>query len=584
MEQEDTPKLDLGSLGSFDFSPSWAKKDAGVTVGKVRPERTPSGEGDPQDERRPQGERKSFGDRKPFGERKPFGDRKPFGERKPFGDRKQSFGDRKQSFGERKPFAKKPFDRAPRAVERPLELDVKVLPETKALGTIIRKLQGDVHAYKLKDLAYFFLDNPQSVLLKITPKAQPAQPSQAAQAAQPTFFQCRACGFASTREDDVLAHALAAHLSDYYDAKEIEVEPPKGNFNCVAKCGLSGVLLGPPNIHEFNATVREMIRTKYPDMSEEQYRSHIEMVRDADAIEEWRKGATKKTVFFPKGQADTEGAASLSREQAEGEFRRTVLPSLVDHPKHLMLTADVALKSPVKPLVWAVNDALEAERRAPYGMCFALHGAFRHRKLNFFRANDARGPEFVTSADLKPFDAAHAIPELAALAKFIGENPCCDRTELPPGEDTLKLLQWLVSTGHVVAFAKMGVYSAVEKFPKYGPQWKKRAAKRAPAAEAPAAEAPAEAPVAETPAAPEPEPEPPVAPEPEPPVAEAPAAPEPEPEPPVASESEPPVEAPAAPEPEPPVAPEPEPPATPATPETPESTEPSEPTQPSESL
>ena len=243
-----------------------------------------------------------------------------------------------------------------------------------------------------------------------------------------------------------------------------------------------------------------MIRTRYPDMSEEQYRSKIEMVRDPETIEAWRKGAVKKTVFVPKGQAEVEGVATLTREQAEGEFRRTVLPSLIDRPKNLMITADVAMKSPVKPLVWAVRDALELERRSPYNMCFALRGAFHHRKLNFFRANDARGPEFVTSAELKEFDAAHAIPELAAVAKFIAEHPCCDRTELPTDEGTLQHLQWLVSTGHVVAFAKMGVYSAVEKFPKYGPQWKKRSAKTAapqpaaeaaPAAEKPAAEAPA---------------------------------------------------------------------------------------------
>ena len=482
MEQEDTPKLDLGSLGSFDFTPDWARKGAGVTVGKVRPERA-------------DGERKPFGDRKGSGERKPFGDRKVFGDRKPFGERKGP-GDRgKPRFAER---------------PRPLDVDVKVLPESKALGTVIRKLQGDCHAYKLKDLAYFFLDNPESVLVKVAPRTQQAQPGQPAQQQAQRFFQCKACGFASTEEGDVVEHALAAHLADYYDPKEIEVEPPKGNFNCVAKCGLSGVLLGPPNIHEFNSTVREMIRTRYPDMSEEQYRSHIEMVRDAEAIEEWRKGATKKTVYFPKGQADVEGAAPMTREQAEGEFRRNVLPSLVDRPKHLMITADVAMKSPVKPLVWAVRDALEAERRSPYGMCFALRGALHHRKFNFFRANDARGPEFVTSAELKEFDASHAIPELASVAKFIAEHPCCDRTELPEGEGVLQHLQWLVSTGHVVAFAKMGVYSAVEKFPKYGPQWKKRAKKdeTLPAKEPPAEpeasaaqETPAqqEAPAAETP-------------------------------------------------------------------------------------
>lgn len=427
METEDRPVLDLGAI---DFTPDWAKRDAGVSVGHVKSEReTP--------------ERKSFGDRKGFGERRPFGDKK------------------------KSPQGPRSFERRPRDVERPkpLDVDVKILPETKALGTIIRKLQQDFHAYKLKDLAYFFLDNPSSVLLKITPRAG----SQAE--GQRLFRQCKACGFASTSEDDVVQHILTAHIGDYYEIKEIECEPPKGNFNCVAKCGLSGVLLGPPNIHEFNGVVREMIRTRYPNMTEEQYRSHIEMVRDSEAIEEWRKGAVKKTVFVAKGAG--EEAPQLTREQAEAEFRRNILPSMLETPKNLMITAEMALKSPVKPLVWAVRDALEAERRTPYNMCFALRGAFHHRKLHFFRANDARGPEFVTSAELKEFDAAHAIPELAKVATFIAEHPCSPRVDIVTDPEIEKHLVWLVSTGHVVAFTN-GVYSAVEKYPKYGPQWQKR--------------------------------------------------------------------------------------------------------------
>ena len=266
----------------------------------------------------------------------------------------------------------------------------------------------------------------------------------------------------------------------------------------MAKCGLSGVLLGPPNIHEFNAVVKEMIRTRYPEMSEEQYRAHIEMVRDAESIEAWRAGATKKTLFFAKGTADQEGAQGLSREAAEGAFKRTILPSLVETPKRLMITAEMALKCPDRALQRAVREALEIERRSPYGMCFALRGAFHHRKLHFFRANDARGQEFVAGVEYKEFDVEHAIPELAAAAKFVAEHPCCDKSEFPSEADFEQHLNWLVTTGHVVAFTN-GVFSAVEKFPKYGPQWKKRPAKpaaaaasAAPAEEAPVAEAPAE--------------------------------------------------------------------------------------------
>ena len=243
---EDSSILDLGSI---DFTPEWARKSAGVSVGKVRPV---ADEGQGRDSGRgPRqfGERRQPGDRKQFGDRQP-GDRKQFGERKSFGDRKQ-FGERRQP-GDRKPFA-------PR--ERPLDVEVKLLPETKALGAIIRRIQQDIHAYKLKDLAYFFLDNPSSVLAKITPRADAAE--------APTFRQCKACGFAALDEGALVEHILAAHLGDYYEAKEVECEPPKGNFSCVAKCGLSGVLLGPPNIHEFNSVVRDMMRTRYPDMTEE---------------------------------------------------------------------------------------------------------------------------------------------------------------------------------------------------------------------------------------------------------------------------------------------------------------------------
>ncbi len=426
------------NLGALDFTPDWARKDAGVKVS--------SGSGSP-----------SFA--------KATEDRRASG----FGHRDENRGKRPERTsgpGAREKGGKPRFDR-PRRPERttpppkPLDAEVKILPEQKALGVIIRRLQGDFHAYKLKDLAYFLLDNPESILLKVTPKDPEAV----------KFCQCGACGFASTDEQDVIAHIVGEHLGDYYAEETIDCEPPKGNFTAVARCNLGGELLGPTNIHEFNSVVKAVWREKYPKMGEEEFRSHIEMVRDAETIEAWRQGATKKRVYFAK--SDTEKAKPLTREQAEGEFKRVMLAQMVSRPKTLSITADKALKSPVKPLVYAVKDALRAEERAPYNMCFALRGAFHSRKLRFFRANDPRGPEFVTSADLKEFDSAHAIPELAKIADFVKEHPCLPKADIVKSPEDEKHLNWLVSTGHIVAFVN-GVFSAVEKHPKYGPQYQKR--------------------------------------------------------------------------------------------------------------
>ena len=62
MSEENGTILDLGS---FDFTPAWAKKEAGVSVGKVRPARP------------------SFGDKKPAGDKKPFGKEQPTAPRAP---------------------------------------------------------------------------------------------------------------------------------------------------------------------------------------------------------------------------------------------------------------------------------------------------------------------------------------------------------------------------------------------------------------------------------------------------------------------------------------------------------------------
>ncbi|MBR7180990.1 MAG: hypothetical protein IKD42_05195 [Kiritimatiellae bacterium] len=422
--ENDNPQL--FDIGSFDFTPDWAKKEEKVTLSTGAKREFSSG-----GEARPRQEKKA-----PRLSR----DRRP----------------------ERR-------DRPVKSASPRVEFEVKALPEPSALGTIIRKIQQSSQAFKLKDLAYLFLDNPSSVLLKITPKDKTLSP----------FRQCKACSFASDDESEIAEHAVSAHLGDYFEKKEIECEAPKGNFACVARCSLTGVLLGPPNVHEFNSVVKETAARL--GMSEADYRTKIEMVRDSEAIEEWRKRASKKTVYVEKGAAEGE---TLSRIEAEARFRRTIMRELVASPKTLMVPASSALASRWGDLRRAAAAKLEAERRAPAEMCFALRGAFHHKNLRFFRVNDNHGQEFVTSVEYKVFDAAHAIPELAGVARYIACHPCRARNAIAPDAETAKHLDWLVSTGHVVAFSN-GVYSEVEQHPKYGPQWQNKTIRPADGADEP---------------------------------------------------------------------------------------------------
>ena len=460
--EQDAGAVDLSGIGSFDFTPDWAK-------------------GKPDDKSRyarfePREEREERTDRGRAGARPSRDDDR--GGRPRFGDGKKSGGGFRPAGGPR--FAGGPRsraadgDRGPRREFRPfvkpLDAEVRILPSQKDLGGIIRKIQTSHLAYPMRQLERLFLENPGSCMLRVTPRGEAAETVH--------FHQCKACGAVAFSEDELAAHLIAAHLGDYWTAEEVECEPPKGSFTCVAKCGLSGELLGPPNLHGYDARIREMIRTRYPSMSEAAYRARIEIVRDQEAVEAWRQSATKKTVFRKKGEAD---APAVEREVAEMEFRMQIAPSMMSTPKAVDVPADMALKASDRAFVFACRDAIEFEKRRPRNLTFALHGAFHHRKLEFFRANDPRGPEFVVAVKPVPLDTTHAVPELAALVKYVEAHGEVTRAELlaalaegdeKKAADVKSHIAWLVEKGHLVGFSD-GMLTIPAKFPKHTPPGRK---------------------------------------------------------------------------------------------------------------
>lgn len=467
-EIADGKAVDLSSLGSFDFAPSWTAGEK--VVAKAGGGGFRDGEDDrPPREQRPQ---RRFGDGKPSGDRPPRRDDRP---RKPF-DR----NDRP-----RKPFGRDGKDGGHRGFVRrepvkPMDAEVRVLPGQKELGGIIRKMMTGYVAYPLKQIALFFLDHPEACHVKVTPKDPETR-----------FHVCKACGFSCATAEALDAHILSAHLGDYYVAEEIEVEPPSGQFGCVVKCGITGELLGPPNLHGYNAAVSAMAQKL--GMGESAYRARLVTVRDADSVEAWRKGATKKTVYRLKvaeaaapaqdgsgeSAAEVPSASAFELEQAEAAFRRDIMPQLKGVAKSSDMTLEQALKSADLPYLFAVRDAIARERRFPASLFFALRGAFHHRKLSFFRANEPRGQEFVCAAKPTPLDVVHAVPELVTVVKYVEEHPFCSVAELP--QEMKGHLGWLVEKGHVIQYFN-GLLALPEENPKFRNQQPK---KGAPAKDAP---------------------------------------------------------------------------------------------------
>ncbi len=353
---------------------------------------------------------------------------------------------------------------------------VSFLPERRGLAPLAHRLARSIRAYSLFEVSALFLSKPDYFAVKLD--LQDNAPADA------SLFQCAECKAVFLDREQAAVHAFARHFDKVCRKEEKAVEPPKGNFVCVARCTLSGTLLGPPNHHGFNDRVMEIHRLRYPDMPFEEYRKRIENVHDAQMIEAWKAEMTKQVVYH-FGEGDK--AVSFERfAEAEAYFREHRLPGMVREGRHFVMSgADIHGLEDAR-LRRFVEDCLQREMRFPLRLSITLRLAFRHLGLHTFKSGD--GHTFLTAVVPNPIDPTTAVPLVREILEFIGAHPGCTTQELiaglrpdlsqaapasvpPEGEpavlpaegtvpaavsfennEVTTQLRWLVEKGHVIEF------------------------------------------------------------------------------------------------------------------------------------
>jgi hypothetical protein len=259
----------------------------------------------------------------------------------------------------------------------------------------------------------------------------------------------------------LVAHVLKHHLAEYFDVEEKVSDPPAGQFVCVAKCGLSGQLLGPPNHHSYAEKIHEIHYTRYPDMPLEEYKSRIQMIHDPALIEQWKEESRKQTLYRRKKAGEAPGTP-MKLIEAEAIVTKEIAPTTVQETRRVTLPATVAREIEDRSLMVAVREAWQKENRFPLTLTIALRGAFRHRHLHVFKAG--KGIDFVSSVQPVPLDADHTVEPIRQVLNYLRELPGCTRKDLieallpgkaadaPEIKTVLTPLAWLIERGHIIEF------------------------------------------------------------------------------------------------------------------------------------
>ena len=116
------------------------------------------------------------------------------------------------------------------------------------------------------------------------------------------LYRCRKDGSVwLSKEDAIQGFWNGQWRKEFYEQVFRDAEPPKGNFQAVAKCGLSGEYLGPPNYHGYQSSIMQMHRERYADMSIDAYKRKIRMEHGEEAVAAWMEKMSKKVQYRPTG-------------------------------------------------------------------------------------------------------------------------------------------------------------------------------------------------------------------------------------------------------------------------------------------
>ena len=352
---------------------------------------------------------------------------------------------------------------APLEEVEPAAVQIDFLPEERAFTKVIQQIKQGHTAYPLFGLARMFLERPERHRLRIRSLDN-----------NKMLYQLDNHGPVALERPALERIAFSEKRDEFYATEMVEKEPVKGNFTSVARCTLSGRILGPTNYHTFQKTIRSLYDQRFSRrMSFEEYRRTIEITTDPTIVNQWKEEARKVMTFRTK-ESDSpltfETLSAVEQHFRENYFQKVVKPCLAaeiygDHVRHL----------PDRSVVAAIRKARDRENRFPAQMAGALRHGLNQAGLHVFKHK--KRILYISTVRPQLFDPNQASlsPGLAAILAALRSHPRITRKQLAekvlanlvgdqnrdgsgPEYAQAKTnlasdLLWLAKAGHVIEFS-----------------------------------------------------------------------------------------------------------------------------------
>src|SRR6266480_1292795 len=294
---------------------------------------------------------------------------------------------------------------------------IRFFPYSPAFENVGAQIKSGSVAYSLFALARLFLGKPVGYEVCLTARQESP------------LFQLGDNGMVSADLEFLERNAFRFAHRDFYKIDVSETDPIKGNFSNVARCRLSGTLLGPTNHHTYQPQLRSLYEQRFSRrMSFVDYQRQVEIVSDTTLVERWKEEVRKVTSYTTLREENP--VTFSSAVEAERHFRSHYLPGLIRSIEEATIGGAMSRRLPHTMLNRAIEEAWAGETRSPSNMMQELTSQFRQNGLHVFRHR--RGMLFVSPIRARAFvhEQAGVSPSVNAILEALSGKAAISRKQL----------------------------------------------------------------------------------------------------------------------------------------------------------
>lgn len=253
-----------------------------------------------------------------------------------------------------------------------IDVDISLKPTTELMDLLVQTMKKTCITYRFFPIVTFFLHKNEYKIVLTALKNN-------------AIFCTLVENLPFLKKEKAENYLVEKYWDDFFYTETISLSKPKGNFNSINRCGVTGVLLGPPNYHLYSDLLREHYEQHLKEQcSWEMFLKNIKNESSPEIIQQWIDSMSQGYRYHLKRDPNV-----VFENYALGKQyliqHMDLFNDGVREIKHMSFSRDRIDQIVDIDLKQAILDEIENEIRVPIKIGYLCSARFRHSGFHVYR-------------------------------------------------------------------------------------------------------------------------------------------------------------------------------------------------------